>query len=296
METKNRRHKLWTRTREWFEHLHISYSHNTTFPPINKKQYGGTVIFSINDTAHRVIAKGYDNSHLVRWCWTTLRGKDHHKLTLISAYRPNPPSTGVMGAYAQHSKYFNSISRNICPREAFLQDLHEEIGRFQEQGRHIIVMLDGNEDMRRGKLSQTFTNLHLREVIIQKHGRLAPSIYRRNTKDVPIDGIWASLGLNITSGGYFAMDEVITGTDHRALWIDINNQQVYGTTGYAPIAKPSSRCLNNNNPNIQNNFNKKRKTYAERLALLDRIISLERSINDTMTEDQIKEYETIDRL
>jgi hypothetical protein len=28
--------KLWTRTREWFEHLHISYSHNTTFPPSTK--------------------------------------------------------------------------------------------------------------------------------------------------------------------------------------------------------------------------------------------------------------------
>jgi hypothetical protein len=201
-----------------------------------------------------------------------------------------------MGAYAQHSKYFNSISRNICPREAFLQDLQKEIEQFQEQGHHIIVMIDGNEDMRRGKLYLTFTNLHLREVILQKHGRRAPSTYRRNTKDIPIDGIWASLGLNITSGGYFAMDEVITGTDHRALWIDITHQQFYGTKGYAPIAKPSARRLTNNNPKTRSNFNRKRKTYATQTALLERIIALERSITNTMTEDQIKEYETIDSI
>jgi hypothetical protein len=34
--------KLWSRTKEWWEHLHISYAHNITFPPIEDKQYGGT--------------------------------------------------------------------------------------------------------------------------------------------------------------------------------------------------------------------------------------------------------------
>jgi hypothetical protein len=267
-----------------------------TFPPITEKQYGGTDIFSINNTAHRVIAKGYDNSHLGRWSWTTLRRKNEYKLTIITAYRPSPPSAGVMGAYAQHSKYFNSISHNTYLREAFIQDLRQEIERFQELGHHIIVMLDGNKDMRRENLAKTFINLHLREVILQKHGRQAPSTCRRNTRDIPIDGIWASLGLTIMAGGYFAMDEVIPGTDHRALWIDINHQQVYGYTGIAPALKPTSRRLNNSNPDIRNNFNKHRKTNAESLVLLDRIISLERSIQGNMTACQKQEYETIDRV
>jgi hypothetical protein len=64
--------KLWARTREWWEHLHISQSHNTTFPATTDKQFGGTALFTINDIAHRVVAKGYDDSRLGRWSWTTL--------------------------------------------------------------------------------------------------------------------------------------------------------------------------------------------------------------------------------
>jgi hypothetical protein len=89
--------KLWSRTKEWWEHLHISYAHNNTFPPIEDKQYGGTALFTINDIAHRVVDKGRDNTNLGRWCWTTLRGKNCHTITIITAYRPNPPQAGVMG-------------------------------------------------------------------------------------------------------------------------------------------------------------------------------------------------------
>jgi hypothetical protein len=67
-------------------------------------------------------------------------------------------------------------------------------------------MLDGNEDMHRGLFSQTFCSLQLREVLLQRHGNKAPSTYRRNTNDIPIDGIWASLGIEIIAGGYFDYD------------------------------------------------------------------------------------------
>jgi hypothetical protein len=91
--------KLWTRTREWWEHLHISHSHNTNFSPITQQQFGGTAIFTTNDIAHRVAEKGSDPSELGRWTWTKLRGKNNHNLLIIAAYRPNPPSAGVMGVY-----------------------------------------------------------------------------------------------------------------------------------------------------------------------------------------------------
>jgi hypothetical protein len=59
-----------------------------------------------------------------------------------------------MGVYAQQAKYFNSINCTACPRDAFLTDLKEDITKFQEAGDQIIIMLDGNKDMRRGPLSQ----------------------------------------------------------------------------------------------------------------------------------------------
>jgi hypothetical protein len=256
--------KLWSRTRDWWEHLHIAYAHNTTFPPIEEKQFGGTAIFTINEIAHRVIDKGKDNSNLGRWSWTKLRGKNQVSLTIISAYHPNPPSAGVMGVYAQQAKYFNSIDCTTCPRDAFLTDLKEEIIKFQESGDKIIIMLDGNKDMRKGSLSQILSSLQLGEVILQRHGNRAPSTYRMNTKEVPIDGIWASYSLNITAGGYLAFDELITGCNHSTLWIDIPYQDAFGHEDKSMVIRPSAQQLNNRNPNIRENFNLRRKEYANK--------------------------------
>jgi uncharacterized sporulation protein YeaH/YhbH (DUF444 family) len=35
-----------------------------------QQQFGGTAIFTINDTSHRVLEKGFDSSNLGRWTWT----------------------------------------------------------------------------------------------------------------------------------------------------------------------------------------------------------------------------------
>jgi hypothetical protein len=288
--------KLWGRTREWWEHLHISLSHNCTFPPISEKQFGGTVIFTINEIAHRVVEKGKDNLLLGRWSWTKLRGKNGHTLVIITAYRPNPPSAGVMGVYAQHSKYFNSINRDECPRFAFLTDLHDIISKFLEEKSHIILMLDGNEDMHKGNLANKLHNLQLREVILEKHGHKAPSTYRRNTKEVPIDGIWASTGIQIKAGGYFDFDEVITNTDHHTLWIDIDFKTAFGSDGGAPIIRPKAKHLNNQNPYIRDNFNRIRLKLAEEQQLGQRILHLENQIIGELTKEQIKEYEAIDKV
>jgi hypothetical protein len=239
--------------------------------------------------AHRVTGKGDDTSGLGRWTWTTLRGKNNHKLTIISAYRPNPPSAGVMGVYAQQAKYFNSIGRDMCPRNAFIIDLKQDLSLLMEAGHHVILMLDSNEDMRRGPVSQALQDLQLQEVILERHGLNAPSTYRCNTNEVPIDGIWASTGIDIKAGGYFSFDKVISGTDHRTLWMDISYTTAFGHDGSAPIIRPNARRLNNRNPNVRDNFNTLRRKYAEKCRLLERIILLEESIQDEITDDQIKE-------
>jgi hypothetical protein len=157
-------------------------------------------------------------------------------------------------------------------------------------------MLDANEAMRRGQLSVTFHLIQLREVILQHHGNKAPSTYRRNTKEVPIDGIWTSPGVHIKAGGYFSFDEVISGTDHRTLWIDVEYKIAFGHDGSAPIIRPRARRLNNRNPNIRDNFNYLRKKYADKCALGHRISCLENSIKGELTMEQITEYEKLDNI
>jgi hypothetical protein len=45
-----------------------------------EKQFGRTATLCINDMAHRICEKGCDYTQLVRWAWTTLRGKMVKKL------------------------------------------------------------------------------------------------------------------------------------------------------------------------------------------------------------------------
>jgi hypothetical protein len=135
----------------------------------------------------------------------------------------------------------------------------------------------------------------LRKVILQRHGNNAPSTYRRNTKEVPIDGIWASLGIEIKAGGYLDFDEVVTGTDHRTLWVDSSYKNAFGYDGSAHIVRPAARRLNQN-PNIRDNFNKLRRQCAEKCFLIERVIALESSFDGELSAWQIKEYEQIDKI
>jgi hypothetical protein len=66
--------------------------------------------------------------------------------------------------------------------------------------------------------------------------------------------------------------------------------------GSAPIIRPSARKLNNKNPNIRDNFIAIQRTNAEKGALLEQIITLENSIEGTLTMTQIKEYKKIDQI
>jgi len=78
--------RLPMQTREWWEHQHVSWSNNITANPRTPRQFRGNALFSIKKAAHRVIAKGQDESHLGRWTWTRYQGKNHHTLCIIVAY------------------------------------------------------------------------------------------------------------------------------------------------------------------------------------------------------------------
>jgi hypothetical protein len=59
--------KLVSRTKGWWESLHLSLAYNSTMIPVTPRQFGGTTLFSIGLAAHRVVEKGVDASKLGRW-------------------------------------------------------------------------------------------------------------------------------------------------------------------------------------------------------------------------------------
>jgi len=172
--------KLPARTKEWWEHQHVSWSHNRTGTPRQPRQYGGTALFSVNKAAHRAVEKGYDSTNLGRWTWTRYKRKSHQTLRVITAYRPNPPQ-GPFTVYAQQNAFLHSINREICPCQAFLVDLLHKIKQFMEMGDHIILLIDGNSNMKDSDLSKALTNISLKEAILNKHRLQGPATHKRNS-------------------------------------------------------------------------------------------------------------------
>ena len=256
---------------------------------------GGGSIFSINKATHRVISKGFDPSNLGRWTWTRYRGRNNHTLCIICGYRPNPPSGGPFTVYAQHRQFFNTINDERCPRSAFLTDLCLEINKFKGEGDHIILLLDGNQDMRQGTLASRLQDCDLREVILEKFGNNAPSTYRRNTSRTPIDGIWASPSINIEGGGYFLFDEVFPDTYHKCLWVDITYITAFGHNMPA-IVRPSARRLHCRDPRIVQNYLRIYERFIIKHNLLERVRNLNTAVSHPLSFSQQQEYEDMDHL
>jgi hypothetical protein len=128
--------------------------------------------------------------------------------------------------YAQQQRFFDEQLDDICPREAFVRDLCNEIDTWLEQGDQLIVALDANEELRRGPVSTAFKQRNLREVLLSRHGHNAPPT--TDNGSAVIDGIWATPAIGIERGGYLAGGEAIPRTNHRCLWMDVTYETLYG--------------------------------------------------------------------
>jgi hypothetical protein len=231
---------------------------------------------------------------LGRWCWTKYKGHNNRTLCIISAYRPNPPG-GPYTVYAQQQHFFSSRQDPRCPRKAFVEDLCIAIREFLSEGDHIILLIDGNSSMKSGDLASAFSNCSLREVLLDKYGLQGPSTFIRNTTHTPIDGIWATPGIDILAGGYFAYDKVFPGTDHRCLWIDLSFATAFGHN-MPPVVRPQMRRLHCRDPHLGDNFNHRLHKLYLKYNMLQRVIDLEKDAQYPHSPAVSARYEELDTL
>ena len=79
-------------------------------------------------------------------------------LRLISFYSPNDNSSGTaLSVIAQHRQYLYDHDDDRHPRQAFLDDLHVEISKFQADGDLLIVCNDMNQDVLSPKIQAYFS-------------------------------------------------------------------------------------------------------------------------------------------
>ena len=248
-------------TNKWYERTRLSFQatrsevayNKTELSRTSQRQYGGVLTMAVDDMAHRVKDQGQDPSGLGRWAWLLLEGKQNHRLRVISVYRP-VDSVGPDTVCSQHQRYLFQTHRDDHPRKALYSDLFEEVTKWKNQGDHIVIGIDANEDVRKGDTSDTFRALGMREMILRAHGhRSPPATCNKNKNREPIDGIFATPGLRLVAGGYSSFDSGCP-SDHRYLWVDISFCDALGYTSPA-LVPPPIRRLKADNPKSVKKYN-----------------------------------------
>jgi hypothetical protein len=134
----------------------------------------------------------------------------------------------------------------------------------------------------------------MREVITERHGLLKCATTRGNKSKQAVDGIWATLGIKIESGGYTPFHTGIC-SDHRLLWIRVSLSYIFGHVEQA-MRRPAARNLRLDDNKGVHLFNKTSKEYLTAHKVKERLEALNKVATYPPTKEQCEEYETLDKL
>jgi hypothetical protein len=163
-----------------------------------RKQSGGTMMVTNGHMCGRIINTEIDKQNLGRWCSLLLRGKNGLTLRIITLYRA-VASAGHLSAYQQQRNILLDQDIDTCPRSQLLIDLKDFIQTCKGAGEQIIVLGDFNEDVWGRTINKFFTDLDMRELILDLHGNEAPHTFAGGVN--PIDGIFGTRNIQPLAGG-----------------------------------------------------------------------------------------------
>ena len=278
----------WTeRTHTWWKKSKSVVAHNIHSITTDIKQPGGVIGVTVGKTTSSVIDSGLDEP-LGRWTWSTYGGKNNVLTTVISGYRPCRNDRDLNSTYNQQVQYFASKQITTCPRQIWLDDMAFLIKQFQEAQHQIILMADINENVKDTKIAQWAKKLGIREIVSRSTDKHVPT--QQKGRD-PIDGIFMSFSLTPVAMGYFPFG--VFQSDHRALWVDLSYDSVFGFK--LPDIEPSNRRrLQNDIPYVRESWKRHYKNFLHQHNLVSRQYQVEASIeNGVMTTTQALKYEKI---
>ena len=276
--------RLPERTLGWFESIHLSLAYHLDWLPQTTYQVGGVLLWSINNTAHRVIKSGSDSSNMGRWCWTTYRGRNNTSLRVISAYRCVVNTTGPQSAWSQQTLALEH--RNIAsdPRDLFISDIFSALEEWIALGDQIVLGLDLNENIMSSPFTNRLLSLGLIELNSTKHGQPPPSYIRGSTT---IDGLYVSPALSTCECGFLPFLG-----DHRPSWIDIPFSSIFG---HISIPPPKARRLKLQDPRTVSKYTSDLAKYVAQHHLIHRAEQLSARL-DWENLSFLEEYNEIDLL
>ena len=156
---------------KWFErvigrfraHRALFGCNTTEHDKTGLQQFGGVGLIATDEAVNRARNGGKDPTGLGRWVWMRFQGRNGHMTRVVSIYRPCHGSNGAASVHAQQDRYFKGTEeRDRKPRVALHEDLFVEATKWKEEGDHLILAGDMNEDVRTGLTNAFFTALGLR--------------------------------------------------------------------------------------------------------------------------------------
>ena len=282
----------------WFRDHQLSSSY----------QRGGTGILVRDHQTGRVCGSGVDPLGLGRWTWVRFRGSHGNHLRVYSAYRPVPNQRDLGSVWMQQEAFFltSTPPRTLDPRQAFVEDLLEELSRAHHDGDQLLVAMDANEPelWRPGNLLHSaFSPLGFGDLHLDRHDRgLAPPTHNRGSR--PIDCMIGTSTLHGSPSGYLPFGSAPG--DHRPLWLDISNAQVFGSPGQATPSF-SARKLQCQDPRVVQKYcrslqsfyhqhNVPSRSFALESRVLTSVGSVRRGEAPSLSPADCVEWEALDRL
>ena len=243
---------------ECLPHNSITFNENDNSTAVC--QPGGCIQVSYGRALHRYISHGKDPLGLGRWCWTRYRGRMDVTIRVITAYRPCVQHQGGESTViSQHQRYLHSINDNRNPRQAMTEDLCAAIQQYRESGNQIALMIDMNADVTSTEIKSTFQLVGLQESITSKYiqSNKCPT-YQQGT--APIDDIFLSPTLQLTSGGYFPFGAFPS--DHWFIWAKLEFSTCFGYQ-MSPLCSIEARRLKTEDPKCVKKYLEDYKEYIQ---------------------------------
>jgi len=151
------------------------------------------------EVAQFITTQGADDEGLGRWIWMRLTGNGA-ATRIITAYTPyTTRKTAISATIAQQRRYWRLQSEYQCSRKLLRRDLIAKMLEWREEGDKLILILDGNEDMKNGQLARMLRHpdLDMKDAVKARSNIEGPVTFVRGSRQ--IDGAWVTPDIEISA-------------------------------------------------------------------------------------------------
>ncbi len=171
-----------------------------------------------------------------------------------------------------------------------MTDFLAVIIRWINAGERLLIFVDMNEHVLRGRLARKLISLGLQEATNPSWGPTEPNTHISGS--IPIDGVYHSSNLEITSTIMLSFHEGVG--DHRTTLVDVTTRSLLGTDGQR-IVRPAACRLTCSNQKSVLSFNKYVESKLEEHRLHDRLVRISQLLYDCPSDPEgLQKMETLD--